>query len=332
VPSSQPSMVPSMVPSFVPSMVPSFVPSMVPSMVPSFVPSMVPSTVPSFVPSMVPSSQPSMVPSEVPSYRPSMVPSFVPSMLPSFIPSESPSMVPSHRPSTSQEPSSGPTNLPSASPSLKPTVTFLPSQAPSTFGICNSASRFDGWSSVPYSLSPTPTPAANGGTQFSGDDTLFTLDLPFAYPWLCRRSVTSLKISTNIVVYQGDEATAGFNQPFPSAYARIAVGDSDWYADLNGGSSRILYGIDTVSQRVAIRWDSVYRYGTDPGTGPRASFQVELFPEGGIKICYIGSINYSGSFYSGVEDPLFNVMSPIFNPTTTDIFPPVGCYESRYIL
>jgi hypothetical protein len=102
---------------------------------------------------------------------------------------------------------------------------------------------------VPYSLSPTPTPAANGGTQFSGDDTLFTLDLPFAYPWLCRRSVTSLKISTNIVVYQGDEAATVFNQPFPSAYARIAVGDSDWYADLNGGTvvqeSFTRYGIDT---------------------------------------------------------------------------------------
>jgi hypothetical protein len=62
------------------------------------------------------------------------------------------SMVPLHRPSTSQEPSSGPTNLPSASPSLKPTVTFLPSQAPSRFGICNSASRFDGWCPIRSAL------------------------------------------------------------------------------------------------------------------------------------------------------------------------------------
>eukprot|EP01040_Poterioochromonas_malhamensis_P008664 gene8664-9376_t len=108
-----------MPPTFVPSTLPSMFPSVLPSFEPSTAPTIIPSAIPSFPPTDLPSPSPSAVPSSIPSYPPSHQPSIIPTAIPSDQPTDSPTLIPSSVSSfSSPNPSANPTRTPSSNPSI----------------------------------------------------------------------------------------------------------------------------------------------------------------------------------------------------------------------
>uniref|UniRef100_A0A6V2MD16 SEA domain-containing protein n=1 Tax=Ditylum brightwellii TaxID=49249 RepID=A0A6V2MD16_9STRA len=134
IPSSLPSLVPSVTPTSIPSESPtnahSHVPSSIPSELPTSIHSHVPSSSPSVTPTLIPSSPPTGIPSLFPSFLPSGTPTIIPSESPTSIPSSSPSLVPSVTPTSipSESPTTTPSSLPTSIPSHTPTST--PSGSP----------------------------------------------------------------------------------------------------------------------------------------------------------------------------------------------------------
>lgn len=107
VPSSEPSMMPSLKASVGPSSIPSVMSTETPSSDPSAMPSSIPSSLPSVVPSETPSMDPSAIPSSGPSTNPSLVPSSMPSIEPTLGPSNTTTLGPTKKPKTMNGSGSG---------------------------------------------------------------------------------------------------------------------------------------------------------------------------------------------------------------------------------
>jgi sugar lactone lactonase YvrE len=179
IPSSQPTNCPSSQPSYIPTRQPTSLPSTIPSSKPStsptYCPSSKPTSIPSSQPSCEPSSQPTSIPSNIPSSQPSCEPSSQPTSIPSNIPSSNPSSYPTSCPVS--KPTSNPSNRPSSQPSLIPIS--QPTAGPSSNPTSGSPTSRP--SSSP-SVSPSSLPSSQPSSLPSSQPTTIPTSQPSCHP------------------------------------------------------------------------------------------------------------------------------------------------------
>jgi len=130
VPTSTPTVKPTVMPTAMPTSTPTVKPTVMPTAVPTSTPTVKPTVMPTAVPTSTPTVKPTVMPTALPTSTPTVKPTVMPTAIPTSTPTVKPTVMPTAIPTST--PTAWPTPFPTIIPDITPTPGVTPVPEPTT--------------------------------------------------------------------------------------------------------------------------------------------------------------------------------------------------------